>query len=144
MIWTFLIKFKSTQMGKVQIIIHMHKKAHTLDGKVSIDLIGSHLDDILSLEKPRTNIALLWQRSTTDDDLISRIDFVGALEEHVVIGRVRDEYAVIGVVRLDAQQNRASENRVAGVGEPLVSVDALCRLLLLLLVMLLILRLLML
>ena len=118
----------------------IHKKVtHTLDGKVSIDLIGSHLDDILALEKPRTNIALLGQRSTTDDDLISRIDFVRALEEHVVVGRVRDEYAVIGVVRLDAQQNRAAEDRVAGVGEPLVSVDALCRLLLLLLVMLLIL-----
>jgi hypothetical protein len=64
---------------------------------------------------------------------------VRALEEHVVVGRVRDEYAVIGVVRLDAQQNRAAEDRVAGVGEPLVSVDALCRLLLLLLMMLLIL-----
>ena len=56
------------------------------------------------------------------------IHLVATLQQHVKLGRKRDEYAVECVVGFDLEQHRAAQHRVAGVHEARIPVDALIRL----------------
>ncbi len=50
---------------------------------------------------------------------------MAALEQHVELGREGGEDAVEGVLGLDLEDDRAAQDRVAGVHEARVAVDAL-------------------
>ena len=99
----------------------------TFDSEIAIDLSGGHVDDVLAFEVARAHLGLARQRATAHEHLVGRVDLVAALEQDVVVGRVGDEYAVIGLVRLDAQENGRAQYDVARVREALITVDALVR-----------------
>ncbi len=71
------------------------------------------------------DLASLRQAATEDHNLVLGIDLVAAFEEHVELGRECVENAVVGLVRLDLQYDRAAQDCVAGVHETRIAINAL-------------------
>ena len=84
----------------------------TLERKVHVNVLGDHLDNVVSFEEARHDRRWLGYAATANDHFIGRVHLVAALEDDVKLGRVGDKDAVVSVIRFDFEQNWTSQDCV--------------------------------